>query len=274
MKVSEILDLTGQTLKGIGKLFCLTRPNTLKPERKEGKIIVMGNGPSLKDTIAQRLDLLRKSDTLAVNFAALSEAFFEIKPAYYVLADPLFFSNLESENLQRLREALKCVAWPMTIMVPHGSDTSRLFDNENITVKTFACIGIEGFSRFTNFVYAHRLGMPRPRNVLIPSIMCAIWLGYNEIDIVGADHSWMQTIGVDDQNRIISVQPHFYNDSKSEQTRVNTEYAGYHLHQIVHSFYVAFKAYHDIATYARHAGVAIYNCTPGSFIDAFPRRSL
>lgn len=274
MKASDILTLTGQTLKSIVKLCCMTRHNTLKPERSEGKIIVMGNGPSLNDTIAQHLDTLRHSDTLAVNFAALADVFFDIKPAYYVLADPLFFSDSDSANMQRLREALKCVTWPLTMMVPHGSDTSKLFENENITVKTFACIGIEGFSQFTNFAYSHRLGMPRPRNVLIPSIMCAIWLGYSEIDIVGADHSWMQTIGVDDQNRIISVQPHFYRDSKSEQTRVNTEYAGYHLHQIVHSFYVAFKAYHDIAAYARHAGVAIYNATPVSFIDAFPRHRL
>lgn len=234
----------------------------------------MANGPSLNDTIAQHLDILRRSNTMAVNFAALSEAFFEIRPEWYVLADPLFFSNSDSANMQKLREALKCVSWPMTMLVPRGSDTSRLVANPNIAVKTYNCVGIEGFDWFTNFVYDHRLGMPRPRNVLIPAIMCGLWLGYKTIDLVGADHSWMKTLGVDNQNRIISVQPHFYKDDKTEQTRVNAEYAGYHLHQIVHSFYVAFKSYHDIAAYARHLGIKIYNCTPDSFIDAFPRRPL
>lgn len=274
MKASDYLNLTGATLKGIIKVCAQSRKTTIKRETCGQRIIVMGNGPSLNDTISKHLDILADSNTMAVNFAALSDAFFKIKPRWYILADPLFFSDNKSANMQNLREALKCVSWPMTLLVPQNSDTSNLLDNPNIDVKTFNCIGIEGFSRFTNFIYSHQLGMPRPRNVLIPAIMCAIWLGFDTIDIVGADHSWMQTIGVDSQNRIISVQPHFYKDDKSEQTRVNTEYAGYRLHQIVYSFYVAFKSYHDIAAYAKRSGVQIYNCTPSSFIDAFPRHPL
>lgn len=274
MKVSEFVDLLGATAKGMAKICLKSRHTTIESERRGGRLIVMGNGPSLNDTISHHLDTLIENDTMAVNFAALSDAFFKIKPKWYVLADPLFFSNSESANMQRLRESLKCVTWPMTLLVPHGSDTSHLTDNGNILIMTFNCNGIEGFSFFRNFAYRRRLGMPRPRNVLIPAIMCGLWLGYDTIDIVGADHSWMQSIGVDDQNRIISVQPHFYQDDKSEQTRVNTEYADYHLHQIVHSFYVAFKSYHDIAAYANHIGSKIYNCTPVSFIDAFPRRPI
>lgn len=116
--------------------------------------------------------------------------------------------------------------------------------------------------------------MPRPRNVLIVSIVAGMWLGYKEMYIIGADHSWMQTIAVDEQNRVISVQPHFYKDSASEQKRVNAVYSNLHLHDIINSFYIAFRSYHRILAWANKRGVAIYNSTPDSFIDAFPRRPL
>ena len=59
-----------------------------------------------------------------------------------------------------------------------------------------------------------------------------------------------------------------------EKNRVATTYMNYRLHDIVHSFYVAFKAYHEIAAYASTHGIHIYNATPDSFIDAFERRPL
>ena len=52
------------------------------------------------------------------------------------------------------------------------------------------------------------------------------------------------------------------------------EYAGYHLHDILNSLTIAFRSYHQIAGYAAKIGAKITNCTPGSFIDAFPRSSL
>ena len=122
--------------------------------------------------------------------------------------------------------------------------------------------------------YGRRLGMPRPRNVLIPAIMTGIWSGFKEIYIIGADHSWMNTICVNEHNEVESRQPHFYQDNEHELKRIKVDYVHRPLHEVVHSFYVAFRAYHQIQRYASTAGVAIYNSTPGSFIDAFTRKSL
>ena len=43
---------------------------------------------------------------------------------------------------------------------------------------------------------------------------------------------------------------------------------------ILQSFYVAFRSYFTIARYASHRSVKIFNITPGSFIDAFPRLNI
>ena len=113
--------------------------------------------------------------------------------------------------------------------------------------------------------------MPRPRNVLIPSIMIGIWLGYSEIRLLGADHSWLKTISVDDNNRVVSIQPHFYQEDSREQQRIRTAYLSLPLHKVLESFHIAFRSYHRIRRFADTQGIRIINSTPGSFIDAFDR---
>ncbi len=267
------------SMRGLAKIILLSRP--IKLHRKGGgvKLIIMGNGPSLSDTIRNNIDVLRSTDTLAVNFAANAPEFRQIKPRYYLLADPYFFSNNADGNLMSLWANLSDADWDMTLTVPHkfrakAYELLRLVGGSNARVATVNAVGLEGFDILEHIAYRLKLGMPRPRNVLIPAIMTGIWLGYRQIVLVGADHSWMQTLHVNDQNQITAIQRHFYNDNEDEQERVADEYRGYHIHQIVESMAVAFKSYHRIAAFARSRGVKIYNATPGSYIDAFERIKL
>lgn len=262
------------TIKSMAKAVVHSRKGLPFKGIRHDSIIIMGNGPSLNDLIEKKLPLLKENTTMAVNFAALSEAFFSIKPACYVLADPHFFSNPEpGSNLYTLREAFRRIDWPITLYVPAGAD-ARPYMRPIVSIRRFNAVGIEGLTSLSHFAYRHGIGMPRPRNVLIPAIMIAIAEGYEKIYIAGADHSWMKTISVTEDNEVVSVQPHFYADSASEQQRVRHEYRGYRLHQIVDSFAVAFRSYHQIARYADSLGIKIFNITPGSFIDAFERTVL
>ncbi len=264
------LQKVADTITAIGKLILLSKPSKLG--KSEGDtLIIMGNGPSLRQTIDNSIDTLKNTPALAVNFAANTPEFRSIRPRYYVLADPHFF-NSGNAGVDRLIASLNSVDWPMTLFVPHG--VAVPVNNPMITVRRFNMVGIDGIKKLRHAAYSRRLAMPRPRNVLIPSIMIGIWLGYKNIYIVGADHSWTRTLDVNERNEVISVQPHFYADDDKEKRRVNAEYLNYPLHQIIHSFYVAFRAYHDIEQYARTKGIAIYNATPESFIDAFARKPL
>lgn len=277
MNLSELFSRTGQTLKSTAKAALLSRHCSIRAKKRKGPLIIMGNGPSLRQTIDNDRASLETHDLMAVNFAANAPEFKELKPKYYILIDPFFFSDSDAANLRQLRETLRAVDWPMTLIAPNEFQQKIDKDiaaNSSIDIMTINAVGLEGFGPFEKFAYDRRLGMPRPRNVLIPSIMAAIWLGYRDIYITGADHSWMQTISVNSDNEVISVQPHFYKEAEGEQKRVDTTYKGLRLHDVVLSFYIAFKSYHDIARYARKKEVSIYNSSPLSFIDAFPRRPL
>lgn len=276
MNATEIIGKTGATLKSVVKVAITPTGMVTDAKVADRPLIILGNGPSLRKNIDHDLQLLQHSDCLAVNFAANSPEFRSIKPKYYVLADPHFFGKADADpNVKRLIENLSSADFPLTLFIPSACGKyATLFNNENITIRTFPFIAIEGYEWFENLMFDHKRGMPRPRNVLVPSIMLGIWLGYKEIYLLGADHSWLQTLSVNDRNEVVSIQPHFYKEDRQEEKRVKETYMNLHLHQVLESMMIAFRSYHRLQRYANYSGVHIYNATPSSMIDAFPRKPL
>lgn len=274
------IDTCIDTLRALVKVALQARPTSIRPQPGADRIVIMANGPSLADTIACHAHALRSATSMAVNFAANTPTFALLRPDYYILVDPHFFSGRSEKNFTDLWVNLAAVDWDMTLIVPRSfKDAARRMlaaagaSGSHLRVLTINTIGAEGFRPLRHFLYRRRLAMPRPRNVLIAAIMAAIWLGFRNIDIVGADHSWTETLGVDSENRLVAVQRHFY-DEGAEQSRVAEEYRGYRLHQILGSLAIAFRSYHHIAEFAATRGIAIRNLTPRSYIDAFSRDTM
>ena len=266
----------GSTAKGLVKIALQSRLDTVKPvASKQDSIVIMGNGPSLRDTMRDFPDVLSSVPTMAVNFAALAPEFQQLKPRFYLMVDPVFFDKNPHENVIRLREAFAQINWKMTLFVPRSA--RRRCENlksEFVDIQYFNPVGVEGFQWFEDWAYRSGRAMPRPRNVLIPAIMIAIRLGFGQIYIAGADHSWHQSLAVDNLNRVFSAPVHYYKDNAAESQRIATAYSDLAIHEIFYSYYIAFRAYYTLRRFARRSGVDIYIATPQSFIDAFERRSL
>lgn len=272
--MQKFLSKAAATVASLIKIPLMSRPLTKAPKvAPERELVILGNGPSLNDTASHR-EFLADKDLLAVNFAANAPLFVELKPALYVLADPHFFDPQGDEKVDTLWRNISAADWPLTLYVPakHRRQVQeQLKEATNVGIATFNLTPIEGFGEFCRRAYRLGLGMPRPRNVLIPSIMIGLRAGYRRIYLAGADHSWSKTLWVDDNNRVVTVQPHFYPDDEKERERVTAAYANIHMHDIYTSFAIAFRSYFSIADYARTLPTEIINITPGSFIDAFPR---
>lgn len=275
-KIQTTLNNLTSSVGSLVKVALMSRGASAKSPAKDGRgLVIMGNGPSLRTTIDKDYDWLCSHDLLAVNFAANTPDFFRLRPQYYVLADGHFFSGKDSDpNVAKLWQELGKVSWGMTLWVPRNAIhlvKALVLHNTNIKLKSFNLTPVEGFKSITHFLIDAGLGMPRPRNVMIPAIMAGIREGYKKIYLCGADHTWTQTLSVDDENFVVSVQPHFYKDNDKEHERVRSAYTGLHLHDVLGSMTIAFHSYWHIADYARAKGIEIINATPGSMIDAFPR---
>ena len=270
-----------QTTLSIVKIILKSRPCSPPPQCDgNDEIVILGNGPSLNDTMALHKDFLMGRHLLAVNFAANTPIFQELKPCFYMLTDPVFFTRTDMDNVQNLWSNFATkVDWDMTLFIPTLAKINMqwkemLASNKHINICTYNMTPIEGFHWFENLAYSRGWGMPRPRNVLIPSVMQAIAMRYKTVYIAGADHSWTKTLSVDDENRVVSIQPHFYKEAKSEEERIKVDYMNIKLHEVLESMQIAFRTYHTIQRYALTRGINILNITPDSFIDAFPRKKL
>lgn len=266
----------GKSLASLLKVALMSKGASGAGQEGKGReLVVLGNGPSLRQTIDEDVRRLVEHDLMAVNFAALSDEFFKLRPRYYVLADGHFFNAYHKDgNVRKLWEAFERVSWDMTLLLPSKYKhfaKPLLMNVKGLKTRYFNLTPVEGFKWLKRLLFSSGLGMPRPRNVLIPAIMEGIRMGYKKIYLCGADHSWTKTLDVDEENFVVSVQPHFYEDNEEEHRRVRETYKGLRLHDVLGSMTVAFRSYWEIADYARGKKVEIINATPGSMIDAFPR---
>lgn len=244
--------------------------------RNKNEVVLLANGPSLNTTISESMPFLRDKTLLALNFFIDSVSFQQLKPQIYVIADPFFWTNPVQMKRFFGDISLK-TTWDLDLYVPCQAfrvDKWKVLveSNANIHLRPYNATPLEGFQSFCNFAFKNGLGVPRPHNVLIPSLIVALNQEFRTVYVAGADHSWLSEISVDDDNRLLMNQKHFYDQgvSKSETVK-RRDFSEAHLHDTLYHMYVAFKSYFVIRKYAESIGKQIYNITPYSFIDAFDR---
>lgn len=243
------------------------------------ELLILANGPSLKRTVEESADFVRGKTLLAVNFCVTSPMFEQLKPELYLIADPLFWIVPEKRE-QLFRTMAEKTTWDMNFLVPARALKNKewqplLAGNPHIRLYIYNTTPIEGFLGFCNWIFSKGWGVPRPHNVLIPSIAMGIRLPFKKIYLAGADHSWLPEITVTDDNVVLMHQKHFYDQNKSKAATVTQENLhSARLYTILYHMYVAFKSYFVLEDYARSRGKEVINVTPGSYIDAFKRMKI
>ena len=257
--------------------------NDMHPSRR---LAILGNGPSLKcqmpALIASRE--WEKADMMAVNFFALSEEFLALKPKYYVISDPMFFRKAgESERITALYQALAAkVDWPMTLYVqyynPEHFDYQQAVGfNSNIRIVPFHTTVFHGFRKVEFWCYRRGLGSGNFGTVVQNAEFIGILLGYKQIELYGVDHTLLDGLCVDEQNRLCRRQSHYYDSEPTEPKPIYFNATNpprpYTMHQYLAETAELFRGHEVLRDWAEEQGVKIINRTKGSLIDAYEREA-
>ncbi len=268
------------TLKSIMRYFKYRRI----PKAQGKRVIIAGNGPSLKQAIDTYPEILAETPLLCVNHFADSPDFAVLKPMYYCMLDPNFFlPNLSSEREdgrnRTFNNLTKYTTWDMHLFFPCIPGQIVLEDYlRSPYIHLHSCNIYPGFTwpKIRNFVYKTGIFMPPPQNVLIAAIFEAINMGYKEIFVLGAEHSWTESIGVGNDNTLYIQNRHFSGVGTKKpmykSAPRNTE--TFKVHELLHALSRTFRSYWFLREYATSCGAVVYNSTPESYIDAFDRKSL
>jgi hypothetical protein len=258
---------------------------TIKNVKKEGDICyILGNGPSLSADIIKNNPLLKTNSLFVVNFFANSDQYVQLKPKYYVLADPAFWEKNVNERLEENVELIfktlkEKTNWEINIIVPYLAAAKlkeRFKESVYLKVYYFNNMTLETDMNIDNFVYSKAFGSPLIQNVLVSAIFNALLIGFKEINLLGADHSWIEELAINEHNEVCILDKHFYDKPSSVTFTPWKKRNGevYKMHEILVDLSKMFSGYHKLKHFALYEHAEIYNCTENSYIDAFQRKIL
>lgn len=286
--VSQFISTLFTSLLSLVKVAIRGRHATRLPVRQRRVCSVLGNGPSLTESLTEQLDFIRQTEIVCVNNFAHSAAFTQLRPQNYVISDPNYFvftqQTTDRDDIRRtLSVFVEQVDWAMTLYVPHFANGSYLLrqierGNAHIRVVYFNYTVVSGFRKLTYWLYEKGLGMPRAQTVIIAALTLMVNRRFDTIYLFGADTSWHEQIRLNDQNQLLIKQIHFYD--KPADVRHEPVYSDKHRQRTFSmasqflSLHKVFHGYEVLRDYADYRGVAILNASAKSYIDAFERMKI
>lgn len=289
MKLKYIIIETVKTIISLFRVLINKRLYCSFPVLQKDKceIYILGNGPSLNESLTSSGVNFTLKECICVNDFAGSDFFEVIKPCYYLLLDPAYWSADALPKLITERNRIYMLInsktnWCLNLLLPlsakYALNWNNIFrSNSNIKISFFNYIPLCGFKSIIYKLYKNNLGMPPAANVLVVATFIAINIGYKKIYLLGADHSWQQEIVVNDENIVCLRDKHFYD---KEEVKLNPWYKGtdvggtWKMHEILKALAIMFEGYQYLEDYSKYRNVKIYNASTKTYIDAFERCNL
>jgi len=287
-----------QTLISTAKVLIRSKFNLKQHEITDHKVIIIGNGPSAK-SLLQNIDFQHSNTPkLCVNMFASTEYFDKIKPKYYLVSDHAFLDFSEetfkdASSLPRLKHqpdflqiqklinsawnAILSANWEIILYVPQIYKNTFIVKtalNSGLKIQFYNYTVVRGFEWFENWIYRNKLGSPQSQNVINSCIFQAINSNFKEIYLIGVDNNFHLNMIVNNENKLIHIDDHFYKVDKKETPQLHANGTPVKMHEFFLSLHKAFFAHHRLQKYAKHQNVHVYNATNGSFIDAYPRKEI
>lgn len=250
-------------------LFTLLRNRSSRIEQEpDAKVIILGNGPSLNQI---DLEEIKNSDldVACVNFfPSQNPYFFELRPKYLCLFDPVFFgpSPLQ-ERVDGLFEVLKKVDWPLTVICFAGSRPKII--NSNITYKFLPTPVLSGpyLNRFLFSLYKRNLVCLGAQNVAVGAGVFFVTKGVSELYYAGIDMSEFKGLYVDEDCRVYVDYTHSYGSER----KYATVFGKGEFYKYMRMYQRMFEEFYRLKAYADYRNVKIVNLSDESYVDVFEK---
>jgi hypothetical protein len=246
---------------GFGRFSLMLKANTgLKNAAKDSRrCFILATGPSIK---SMDLSGLENEFCISVSNFFVHPLFNKIRPFHHIFAGthPPITKEQVSSWWQDATNAME--GNDRTNILIHARD--RLIQHE---FSVFKDRPVHYYLEGGRYPVDFTKQLPEIQTVVHIAIYLAIYLGIKEIYLLGCDHSWLLHFG---------SSSHFYQESQHAFTRNNyNEWSEIKdMGEEFRSYAVLWDIYRQIRTQALEKGVRIFNATPSSLLDIFPRRDL
>ena len=169
------------------------------------------------------------------------------------------------------------VTWPMNLYVqyynPERFDYRAALPNPNIRIIRFHTQLYRGFRGVEFWLFRRGLGSANFGTVVQVCEYVALLLGYKTLELYGVDHTLLDGLCVDDENRLCRADGHYYDDAPAVPKPIfqKVPHRPYTMSVYLAEVAELFRGHEVLRDYARSLGARIINRTRGSMIDAYER---
>jgi hypothetical protein len=224
---------------------------------KGQRCFILATGPSIN---RQNLALLQNEICIAVSNLFVHPDYKTINPQYYCIAP--FHHPISEDAWQAWMSEIDKKTLNSTLifgLTDRGrNETGNRFQNRRTHYIKF-----DGtFDKFLKSGVDLTKTTPRPQSVTVMALFVAIYMGFNEIYLLGCDHDWIFNLG---------KSSHFYAEDQHAMKR-----SGYDEWQEIDfgsefaSNANLWQQYMLINRLAHSLNIEIYNATNGGILDVFP----
>lgn len=248
-----------------------------KPKKED--CIILVNGPSLKQDI--KLVLAKPdhtSDIMCVNYTALSDVFFQVKPNLYAIADPMFWRNDTTQEFTDkntiLFDTLRSANWRITFLVPEEGVKEirrKVGDFHDFVTIPVNMAPLKNENMLLSML-DRMICTPQFGNVLILSLYYAIMSKYKNISVYGADFDVFKQLQTDQVTNIVySGGTHFYDRSHKSEPIKYLNRPRKMMHVRLEQTRIAFHQIYILSALAKRKNVHLLNKSSFSLIDSLNR---
>ena len=170
--------------------------------------VVLATGPSLSEVDIAALEQVQAlgGQVFALNFFNETNIALQVKPDYYVLADPVFLVDWESSRrIRRVWEYIQALETP-TVFLPAHTDIKGL--PESCDFRYFNGLGLDGWSKNISPLRARGfLGL-----TAYHAISIALFLGHDPVFTIGVDNDAFLSVGQEPNGTLRLAGRHAYTE--------------------------------------------------------------
>lgn len=254
----------------------LSKNLELKNKYRDQRCFLIGGGPSVVNINLSRLS---KEYTFVVNEFENNSQYQSLRPKFHIIADTDYFAEGAPEYWLNCFKKKDCNIPKETIMIMRLGAKPIVEKHGLFKQHRIYYVGTQGI--FTNLLpFNINLDhyIPNPKNSILMCMMAATWMGFNEIYLLGCEHSFLARPL--DKNGTLGLS-HSYEDKISNLDKASDEILkkyfmpkilSFNYEMSMTSVLQLFKNYRLFYSKARktHPDLKIFNATPNSFLDVFP----
>ena len=220
---------------------------------------VIGNGPSLRKHDLSEL----RGCKIVMNGFYLHPELREVNPHFYIFADPDVNDLSNSDTCKWWKEIAASTKGLQTKFVLPIELKDTFVSNELLSDRELFYVVFDGplttdSARNVNFCNP----IPYVQNTIAEGILLAIFMGYKNIILLGADHDWLSHWNIDS---------HFYTGQAKPALGDDLQRPYYWWINAVNTM---FQQYLIINEVLKDSDVRVYNCSEAGVLDVFPMLAL